>query len=252
MGGAIYNQGDLTLSSCIVTENAAINEGGGIKNITPGSMTMTACEVYDNEADWGGGIYSNTTLVIADSNSGGGGNQGNYRIYLAQVPGTIAPSDDGGRLVSGVAAAAQIQVGDLDVWQVFACRGSAIHLQLDRITNSNNFDPLLEIYDPAGRLLLSRIAPPSATADILANQGGIYTFLVRDSASGGYNGTGDYKITATGILSDEVQLCQPMVREEGIELAGIGGMPLSSKAPSRRQSAAISRSPCSTRIFTAV
>lgn len=68
VGGAIYNQGDLTLSSCIVTENAAINEGGGIKNITPGSMTMTACEVYDNEADWGGGIYSNTTLVIADSN----------------------------------------------------------------------------------------------------------------------------------------------------------------------------------------
>lgn len=68
VGGAIYNQGDLTLSSCTVTQNAASHEGGGIKNITPGVMTVSACEIFDNEADWGGGIYSNTDLVLADSN----------------------------------------------------------------------------------------------------------------------------------------------------------------------------------------
>ncbi len=88
VGGAIYNQGDLTLSSCVVTENGAINEGGGIKNISPGSMTVTACEIFDNGADRGGGIYSNTDLLLTDS-----------ALYLNEAP------DFGGGLYNTSASA---------------------------------------------------------------------------------------------------------------------------------------------------
>ncbi len=67
VGGAIYNQGDLTLSDCRLLDNVASSEGGAIKNIGPGSLVMTGCELSGNEADSGGAIYSVTDLYIADS-----------------------------------------------------------------------------------------------------------------------------------------------------------------------------------------
>lgn len=67
VGGGIYNQGDLTLSDCTLTDNHATDQGGAIKNITAGSLVMSDCELFLNSADQGGAIYSNTDLDITDS-----------------------------------------------------------------------------------------------------------------------------------------------------------------------------------------
>jgi len=67
VGGAIYNQGYLTLSDSTLADNVATGEGGAINNISPGSLVMTSCELYGNEADSGGAIYSVTDLSIDDS-----------------------------------------------------------------------------------------------------------------------------------------------------------------------------------------
>lgn len=66
VGGAIYNQGDLELSDCVISDNSAIDHGGAIKSIT-GSLVVRSCEIFENDADRGGAIYSTTDLVIEDS-----------------------------------------------------------------------------------------------------------------------------------------------------------------------------------------
>ncbi len=64
-GGAIYSQGDLTLSNCTLYDNAASDYGGGIASL--GSLTVTNCVLQQNEADRGGAIYATSTTEIDDS-----------------------------------------------------------------------------------------------------------------------------------------------------------------------------------------
>jgi hypothetical protein len=54
-GGGILNQGALTLSSVVVTNNKAANGGGGIRS-TSGSLTITNSTVSNNNCDAGNGF----------------------------------------------------------------------------------------------------------------------------------------------------------------------------------------------------
>ncbi len=65
VGGAIYNQGDLTLSDSVLWANASSWQGGAIKSL--GSLTMTGCDVHENSSEWGGAIYAHGDLDIDDS-----------------------------------------------------------------------------------------------------------------------------------------------------------------------------------------
>jgi hypothetical protein len=62
-GGAIDNQGTLTVNDCFL--NGAATDGGAIYN--SGYLTLNQVNVVSSDADLGGGIYNSGTLKIADS-----------------------------------------------------------------------------------------------------------------------------------------------------------------------------------------
>lgn len=74
-GGGIQNQGTLTLTDAVVTENHCTSNGGGILNrlLNPGStgsLTLLRTTVANNSTTpgaAGGGIMSNQALVITES-----------------------------------------------------------------------------------------------------------------------------------------------------------------------------------------
>lgn len=65
-GGGIYNQGDLTLDRCRLTDCNA-NEGGGIFNAAGADLEMLDCRVADCFANRGGGLRNEGGLVLTRS-----------------------------------------------------------------------------------------------------------------------------------------------------------------------------------------
>jgi hypothetical protein len=64
-GGGILNLGTLTVSACTIYDSYALNEGGGIFN--DGTLTVRGCTVSGNEADDGGGIWNQGTATFVSS-----------------------------------------------------------------------------------------------------------------------------------------------------------------------------------------
>jgi len=81
-GGSILNEGDLTLTDCVVVNGIIFADwfgvkggfgwGGGIANL--GTMSVDQCEVKGCAADsgWGGAIYNEGTMTITNSDILGG------------------------------------------------------------------------------------------------------------------------------------------------------------------------------------
>ena len=71
-GGGVHNNGDLTLTRCVLTGNRAYY-GGGVHNL--GGLTLTGTAVTGNTAfgsvGSGGGIYNGAVATIANSTIGG-------------------------------------------------------------------------------------------------------------------------------------------------------------------------------------
>ncbi|MCB1231330.1 MAG: hypothetical protein KDN19_13740 [Verrucomicrobiae bacterium] len=78
-GGGIWNEGDLFLDDCVISDNRASSSsknpnGGGIYN-QGGVLTLTRCRVSGNvagtpasgDAGSGGGIYSNGNVIVNES-----------------------------------------------------------------------------------------------------------------------------------------------------------------------------------------
>jgi hypothetical protein len=71
-GGGVYNAGTLTVSDSTLTSNFADYSGGAISNT--GTLTVSrtgidnnSADAYDGGAEAGGGIYSEGTLTVTDS-----------------------------------------------------------------------------------------------------------------------------------------------------------------------------------------
>jgi hypothetical protein len=71
MGGAIKNQGDLTVESCIFSDNTTSSNypwgGGAIYNDAPtNTLTVKGCTFYNNKSDssYGGAIYTSGPLTL--------------------------------------------------------------------------------------------------------------------------------------------------------------------------------------------
>ncbi len=64
-GGAIYNDGTLTVTSSTFTNNTSGADGGAIAD--PGTLTLTDCTIENNSAPFGGGIDNEGTLTITGS-----------------------------------------------------------------------------------------------------------------------------------------------------------------------------------------
>jgi len=82
-GGAVYNQGDMTLTNMVITGNSATADGGGVYNSTSDSMTIIGCVITNNTAaSQAGGAHNhlsatmtvtNSTISNNTSTNGGGG-----------------------------------------------------------------------------------------------------------------------------------------------------------------------------------
>lgn len=80
-GGGLLNTGTATLAQCRIEGNSALSgDGGGLNNERGGTLTLTGCEIVNNQASRGGGFYNAGTLTLEDcvvannrANAGGGG-----------------------------------------------------------------------------------------------------------------------------------------------------------------------------------
>ncbi len=66
-GGAIYNDGTVTINNCTLNYNTATNNGGAIYNDANGMTTITGCSLINNYAVDGGAIYNNNNLNVVNS-----------------------------------------------------------------------------------------------------------------------------------------------------------------------------------------
>lgn len=66
-GGGISNQGVLTVSNTLLSDNDGQENGGGISNSASGSLTITNCTFSSNSAISGGGIANSGLLTIFDT-----------------------------------------------------------------------------------------------------------------------------------------------------------------------------------------
>lgn len=115
-GGAIFNEGNLTVVDSNVANNVAFNQGGGIYNDTTGTTTLLRSGIALNSAgSRGGGVFSsgtldalNTTFSTNDSVSRGGGifNEGLATLTNVTIANNTAGSRGGGlaTLTGGIAA----------------------------------------------------------------------------------------------------------------------------------------------------
>ncbi|MFC1959250.1 right-handed parallel beta-helix repeat-containing protein [Chloroflexota bacterium] len=77
-GGAIYNNGKLTVTNSTFASNSATNAGGAIFNEVDGTVTVTGSTFTGNTSDAGGAITNTNELTVIDSSftGNGGGNFG--------------------------------------------------------------------------------------------------------------------------------------------------------------------------------
>jgi CSLREA domain-containing protein len=112
-GGGIYNESDLTVTGCNVTQNTTPDNGGGIRNT--GTATVEDSAVSNNQAGYGGGIRNEGDLTVRDSTLSDntadfGGGIDNYAGSM-KMRNTLLEHNSathyGGGLTTGTAAAVE-------------------------------------------------------------------------------------------------------------------------------------------------
>jgi len=163
-----------------------------------------------------------TYLVVASDFSGGYSGSGGYRLMLAKTgsPVAIAPGDEGGSLTGAGVYSGTIDVGDLDLWTFTACAGDNLLLQMDKLTGSP-FTPWIRLYGRDGTLLNTISGASTAQVIRSAPATGNYLLVLTDF-SGGYSGSGTYRLTVNG-LTDGMKSCIPVVSGTNLKLSGVGG-----------------------------
>ena len=98
-GGALYNQGTLTLTRCTISDSTSTNVGGGLFN--SGDLTLVSSTVSGNSATNGAGGVDNTgTLTvtggtISGNNGNGGGGIANENGATLTITGATISGNDG-------------------------------------------------------------------------------------------------------------------------------------------------------------
>jgi hypothetical protein len=120
LGGGIYNNGNLTISACTLSNNSAIyGDGGGIYNEFSATLTVSNSTVSGNTAaNDGGGIYNygklTTTGSVVEKNRAfyGGGiwNGGSATISSSTVSSNLAYGGDSTGYGGGIYAAGNVSL----------------------------------------------------------------------------------------------------------------------------------------------
>lgn len=207
VGGAIYNQGDLTLSSCVAWANASTSEGGAIKNVS--SLTIDDCQFHENASDRGGAIYSVGDLDITNSDfflnegwSHGGAVYATGGASLTNITDSTFADNVAGQRGGGVAVLSALNVSDCRFENNFAgTMGGGLYMYTDSAVVDvfrsdfvgNSADDGGGIHNFWGDLTLRRVGVWNNTATgsgggvydsgpLVALRGAIYD---NDAASGG-------------------------------------------------------------------
>ncbi len=128
------------------------------------------------------------TAVVAASAARG---QGTYRLRLAKFPGAFVISGEGGALTNGASVSASLEPGGLDLWTLAANRGGSLILRATLLTGSNSFQPLIQLYDPAGALLQSQASAATAEISLTVTNTGEFTVLITSATAAG---AGTYRL----------------------------------------------------------
>jgi hypothetical protein len=149
-GGGIFNNGSLTLSDCVLTNNrAGQGTGGAIHN--KGTLTINHCTILNNVAfdASGGGIFNEGDLLtINDSNISGNSAQlgapgggifnrrGRLIIKSSTLSGNRCAGDGGGAIRS---LSSEVEITDSTVSNNIADgEGGGIHVSGGKVTISNS------------------------------------------------------------------------------------------------------------------
>ena len=167
-GGAIYNEGRLTIENALIDNNAS-KRGGGIFNAAGATLSLTNVTLSANEThaiggQHGGGLYNagtatilHSTITLNDANADGGGIYragGTISIANSIIAGNIDGSD-GPDIFGTIASLGSNIIGDTSDAGGFV--GS------DR----QNVDPLLDALADNGGSLMTHA--PQATSDAIDN-----------------------------------------------------------------------------------
>ncbi len=148
-GGAIFNQGNLTLTHCVLSDNVSMSSGGAISSV--GTLLVSHCTLTRNQAVDGGAIHSDEPLTVeystlSDNNASeeGGGVynswDGALKVRHSTVSGNVAGSGGGGIYSVG-------------------------HAQIDHVTLAGNGGGGLRIDGAATTLRASVVADNSGMPD---------------------------------------------------------------------------------------
>jgi hypothetical protein len=167
---------------------------------------------------------SGTFIVVAGDFSGGYAGTGPYRLTLAKTgsPVEVSPGDEGGRLNGSDVYEGMLDPGDLDVWSFTLCAGDIIALRLEELTPGSGLAPWLRLYGRDGTLQRSVSGVSNVQFSVAATNNGTFTVVAGDF-SGGYAGSGPYRLTVNG-LSHDMRLCVPRVSGNNVTLSGVGGV----------------------------
>lgn len=136
--------------------------------------------------------------VIASSTVSGG--VGVYSLSLALVPAEVmvTPGDQGGDLLNGSKASAEITLGDLDVWRFAAAAGDRVHLRM-----GGAFTPSVRLYGPDGAIVGEAVSANTGTRDVLlerrATNAGVYVVVASSTVA---SGVGAYELTLARVPAD--------------------------------------------------
>ena len=111
----IASGGQATLTSCAITGNEGLHQGGGLQVWTGGQATLTSCTISENKAAWGGGLVSSTgsqltmiECIVSGNNAtmgyggGGLGISGQANLTSCTISGNHG-TQAGGLLIDGTA-----------------------------------------------------------------------------------------------------------------------------------------------------
>jgi|GEM_PF-1179056 len=188
-----------------------------------GTLLSTSSGAVASEATATAGPSGVYLVVVSDGNGILSGS-GDYRLTLAKTgdPIVISAGDEGGALNGAGTYDGTINTGDLDEFYFTACVGDILVLQMEELVGGSSLTPWLRLYGRDGALLKSSFGAATAQIIVTATNAGTFTVLAGD-ASGGFSGTGTYRLSANGLTS-ALKLCAPIVTGTNVNLTGIGGV----------------------------
>jgi hypothetical protein len=186
----IARVGELTGGSTLTPQLRIYGPNGGAA--LSSSQSVAGAEIETVAASSGQFL-----VVVSDFSSAYAGS-GGYRLTLATPgrPVLVSPGDQGGGLENG-SHNGFIDIGDLDVWTIYANAGDHLVISMTETVGGSTLTPQLRLYGPTGALVAQNNGVSVASLSPTVAATGTYMLLAGDFSTS-YAGSGAYVINGTG------------------------------------------------------